>query len=63
MWARHPAGKPSVVATTTQIEDVARIIGGDEVEVVGLMPRDADPHSFQPTPQDVGKVCQSQRDF
>ena len=53
------AGKPRVVATTTQIEDVARIIGGDEVEVVGLMPRDADPHSFQPTPQDVGKVSKT----
>ena len=53
------AGKPSVVATTTQIEDVARIIGGDEVEVVGLMPRDADPHSFQPTPHDVGKVSKA----
>ena len=51
--------KPSVVATTTQIEDVARVIGGDEVEVIGLMPRDADPHSFEPTPQDVGKVSKA----
>ena len=50
------AAKPSVVATTTQIEDVARLIGGDEIDVIGLMPRDADPHSFEPTPQDVGKV-------
>ena len=51
--------KPSVVATTTQIEDVARVIGGDEIEVIGLMPRDADPHSFEPTPQDVGKVSKA----
>ncbi len=51
------ASKPSVVATTTQIEDVARVIGGEEIEVIGLMPRDADPHSFEPTPQDVGKVA------
>ena len=53
------AAKPSVVATTTQIEDVARTIGGDEVDVIGLMPREADPHSFEPTPQDVGKVSKA----
>ena len=53
------AAKPSVVATTTQIEDVARVIGGAEIEVIGLMPRDADPHSFEPTPQDVGKVSKA----
>ena len=53
------AAKPSVVATTTQIEDVARVIGGAEVDVIGLMPRDADPHSFEPTPQDVGKVSKA----
>ena len=53
------ASKPSVVATTTQIEDVARVIGGDEIDVIGLMPRDADPHSFEPTPQDVGKVSKA----
>ena len=51
--------KPSVVATTTQIEDVARVIGGNEIDVIGLMPRDADPHSFEPTPQDVGKVSKA----
>lgn len=55
--------KPSVVATTTQIEDVASVIGGDEVEVIGLMPRDADPHSFEPTPQDVGKISKAKLVF
>lgn len=53
------AAKPSVVATTTQIEDVARVIGGDEINVIGLMPRGAEPHSFEPTPQDVGKVSKA----
>ena len=53
------AVKPSVVATTTQIEDVVRIVGGDEINAIGLMPRDADPHSFEPTPQDVGKVSKA----
>ena len=51
--------KPSVVATTTQIEDVVRIIGGDQIDAIGLMPRDADPHSYEPTPQDVGKVSKA----
>ena len=53
------SARPSVVATTTQIEDVARTIGGNEIDVIGLMPRDADPHSFEPTPQDVGKVSKA----
>ena len=30
-------GRPTVVATTTMIEDLARTLGGEEVNVVGLM--------------------------
>ena len=51
------SAKPGVIATTTQIEDVARVIGGDQINVVGLMPRDADPHTFEPTPEDVSQVA------
>ena len=53
----QPTSRPSVIATTTQIEDVARVIGGDQINVVGLMPRDADPHTFEPTPEDVSQVA------
>lgn len=46
----------SVVATTTQIADMARAIAGDQVEVISLLPANADPHDFEPTPQDLAKV-------
>lgn len=44
--------RPLVVATTTMIADLARQIGGDRVQVVGLMPPGTDPHIYEPTPSD-----------
>jgi manganese/zinc/iron transport system substrate-binding protein len=40
--------KPLVVATTTMAADLARVIGGDRIEVRGLMGADVDPHSYIP---------------
>ncbi len=45
-----------VVATTTIVGDVVRSVAGDHVELVVLLPRNADPHTFQPTPRDVVTV-------
>ncbi len=42
-----------VVATTSIIADVARAVGGELVEVSALLPPEADPHAYQPTPQDL----------
>lgn len=41
-----PADPPVVAVTTNILADVTREIGGDDVEVLDLMPRGADPHSF-----------------
>jgi zinc/manganese transport system substrate-binding protein/manganese/iron transport system substrate-binding protein len=46
-----------VVATTTQIADMTRAIGGQLVKVNGLLPANADPHDFEPTPRDVGRIA------
>jgi manganese/iron transport system substrate-binding protein len=46
----------NVVATTTIVGDVVRSIGGDAIHLVVLLAPGMDPHSFQPTPQDVAKV-------
>lgn len=51
--------KPTVIATTTQLEDVVSVIGGDRVTVVGLVPRNGDPHEFEPTPDHVKQVADS----
>jgi zinc/manganese transport system substrate-binding protein len=42
-----------MVCTTTILADLARQVGGGRVEVVSLLKAGADPHHFQPTPDDV----------
>ena len=44
------------VATTSLIADVARIVGGPDVEVTALIPPDTDPHAFDPTPRDLARL-------
>jgi len=46
-------GPPKVLTTTTMITDLVRIIGGEQVEVNGLMGPGIDPHSYRVTPSDV----------
>jgi manganese/zinc/iron transport system substrate-binding protein len=48
------AGKPlNIVATTGMIADAARQIGGDLVEVKGLMGPGVDPHAYRQTRTDI----------
>jgi ABC-type Zn uptake system ZnuABC Zn-binding protein ZnuA len=42
-----------VVATTTQAADLVGAVGGDRVEVTGLLPANADPHDYEVRPSDV----------
>jgi ABC-type Zn uptake system ZnuABC Zn-binding protein ZnuA len=51
--ARQGARKPVVVASTTQIADFARQIAGDRLIVKSILAPGADPHTYQPTPDDV----------
>jgi ABC-type Zn uptake system ZnuABC Zn-binding protein ZnuA len=45
-----------VVATTNIVADVVLNIGGAEIELTTLLPVNADPHAFEPTPQDLKAV-------
>ncbi|MCW5877973.1 MAG: zinc ABC transporter substrate-binding protein [Anaerolineales bacterium] len=45
-----------VVATTSIVGDVISQIGGQHVEVTVLIPAGADPHGFEPTPQDAAAL-------
>jgi ABC-type Zn uptake system ZnuABC Zn-binding protein ZnuA/ABC-type Mn2+/Zn2+ transport system permease subunit len=47
------SGKVSVVATTTQIGDFAREVGGDAVDVHQILSPNTDPHDYEPRPDDV----------
>lgn len=46
-------GSPTLVATTTLIGDVVTAVGGDAINLSVLLAPGADPHSFDPTPQDA----------
>jgi ABC-type Zn uptake system ZnuABC Zn-binding protein ZnuA/ABC-type Mn2+/Zn2+ transport system permease subunit len=46
-------GKPDVVATTTQIGDWVRQVGGDDVDVHQILKANTDPHEYEPRPADV----------
>ncbi len=45
--------KVKVVATTTMVTDLVKQIGGDKVEVYGLMDEGVDPHSYEGKPTDT----------
>jgi manganese/iron transport system substrate-binding protein len=41
-----------VVATSTIIADLTEEVGGDEIELKGILPPGADPHIYEPVPAD-----------
>jgi len=45
-----------VVATTTQLGDFARQVGGDAVDVHTILRANADPHDYEPRPSDAKAV-------
>ncbi|MBT9259955.1 MAG: metal ABC transporter substrate-binding protein [Clostridiales bacterium] len=49
--------KPLVVATIYPIYDMALQIAGDGMQVEQLVPFGAEPHEYQPSPQDMKKVA------
>lgn len=50
------AGAPDILTTSTILADITRNVVGDRYSVGSLLPVGADPHSYQPTPQDSTKI-------
>ncbi len=48
--------KLQVVTTTSMITDLVKIIGGDKIDVQGLMGAGVDPHLYKASEGDVGKL-------
>jgi ABC-type Zn uptake system ZnuABC Zn-binding protein ZnuA len=48
-----------VVATTTQIQDFVRNVGGEAVNVLAILGPGVDPHDYQPTAEDARKLAQA----
>src|SRR4051794_30471542 len=53
---RTTGGSPKVVATTTQIGDFVRQVGGDAVDEHQILQPNSDPHDYEPRPADVEAV-------
>lgn len=49
-------GKPKVVCTTTMISDMLKDLGGDKIELEGLMGSGVDPHLYKASEGDVSKL-------
>jgi ABC-type Zn uptake system ZnuABC Zn-binding protein ZnuA len=45
--------QPTVVASTTQLADLARNVAGDRADVVGILAANSDPHDYEPKPSDA----------
>ena len=53
-------GKLKVVATSSILADVVRVIGGEQINLIQLLPQGSDPHSYSPTPQDLVKISDAE---
>jgi manganese/iron transport system substrate-binding protein len=53
------SGALKVVASTTIVGDVVAQVGGDLIDLTVLFPTGADPHTFEPRPQDVAAISEA----
>jgi ABC-type Zn uptake system ZnuABC Zn-binding protein ZnuA len=52
-------GDVAAVATTTQIADFTREVGGDRVSVDGILRPNSDPHEYEPRPSDAAAIAKA----
>ncbi len=58
--AKKDNGKLDIVTTTTMLTDLVQNIGGDKVEVQGLMGAGVDPHLYTASEGDVSKLSNAE---
>jgi zinc/manganese transport system substrate-binding protein/manganese/iron transport system substrate-binding protein len=52
-------GRIRVVTTTTQLTDFARQVGGEHVDVYGVLKVNVDPHDYDPSPADLLAIARA----
>jgi ABC-type Zn uptake system ZnuABC Zn-binding protein ZnuA len=50
------SGLPRVLAVESFLADIAQNVAGDRLKVESLIPVGADPHAYQPSPQDAARI-------
>ncbi|AIK97022.1 metal ABC transporter solute-binding protein, Zn/Mn family [Candidatus Odyssella acanthamoebae] len=58
-YAESAPSKLKVVATFSILGDLIRNVGGEAVDVKFIVPENADPHVYQPTPQDAAMLAKA----
>ena len=53
----QPAAKVQVVTTSNIVGDWVKVVGQDRVEVLSLLPVNADPHTYQPGARDITRIA------
>jgi ABC-type Zn uptake system ZnuABC Zn-binding protein ZnuA len=55
-----PANNLNVLATESFLGDIAQNVAGNRIKIDTLLPVTVDPHEYQPKPQDIVRLAQSQ---
>ncbi len=58
--ARQTSSLPRVLAVESFLADITRNVSGGRLVVESLIPVDADPHAYQPSPQDAAKITDAE---
>lgn len=53
-----PSGLPRVLAVESFLADIAQNVAGNRLSIDSLIPLGLDPHTYQPTPQDVVRITE-----
>ena len=54
-----PSKQVAVAATTTQLQDFVKNIGGNRVAVTGILKPNVDPHDYEPTVEDANAIAKA----
>lgn len=54
-----PGKHVAVAATTTQIQDFVRNVGGNRVTIAGILKPNVDPHDYEPTVEDANAIAKA----
>jgi ABC-type Zn uptake system ZnuABC Zn-binding protein ZnuA len=57
--SEHSDASVTAVATTTQLADFARNVGGDRVSVDSILRPNSDPHEYEPRPSDAAALAKA----
>lgn len=58
--SKDAGGPLKVLAVESFLAEIAQNVAGDRIKVDTLIPLGIDPHSYQPTPQEMAKIAESQ---